>query len=81
MKVRVLRNLGRQWPRLAEDEIADVSSETAEALIAKGLAVAVDGKGQPKEFKAVPPPAEITSPEQAEFNAVVEKVKHGKKNA
>jgi len=80
MKVRILRNLGREFPRLAEGQVESVSEDLATALIARGLAEAVDGKG--KTLKAVPPEAELVTPEaEAEFKAVTEKVKGKAKDA
>lgn len=79
MKVRILRNLGRGFPAGKEGEITSLSEEEATALIAHGLAVAVDAKGNAKEFKGIPPEPELVSPEAiSEFNAVIDTVKNKK---
>lgn len=52
MRVRVLRNLGREWPQAyAENQVVEVEESLAEKLVQAGLAepVAEPAPGQPDE--------------------------------
>lgn len=61
MRIKLLRNLGREYPPYRLDEVVDADDKLAQHLVARGLAEVVKGVPKQPAIRGVPPkPAEGT---------------------
>lgn len=81
MRIKVLRNLGRDFPAYKEGQEVDVNKETGEHLCSLGLATELHAV-PPQPFKAVPPePENSVEKATAELEEYAAKSKGKKKDA
>jgi hypothetical protein len=55
MRIKVLLNLGREWPAFHQDEIQDVADDLGHALVDNHLAIQLPDKAVVVEAVAEPP--------------------------